>query len=72
MLSRLLLSSRPGHPARAGNATHWRRAAAGGEGGYAGEVANVDHKAYMPAAWRADTYLDGEEEDDLASLRAHK
>ncbi|GAB4822798.1 hypothetical protein N2152v2_009844 [Parachlorella kessleri] len=47
--------------------------AAGGEG-YRGEVRqDVDHRAYMPAAWRVDNYLEGEEDDDdLASLRQHR
>ncbi|PRW58227.1 peptidyl-prolyl cis-trans isomerase CYP57 [Chlorella sorokiniana] len=49
--------------------------------GYSGKVReDIDHRAYMPAAWRIDDYLGGEdgeggEEDDdldLASLRAHR
>lgn len=50
----------------------------GGGGGYAGKVrSDLDHRAYMPAAWRVDEYLDGEgegegEQDDLASLRQHR
>lgn len=34
---------------------------AGEERGYAGKVdASLDHRAYMPAAWRVDDYLEGE------------
>ncbi len=50
----------------------------GAGGGYAGKVrSDLDHRAYMPAAWRVDEYLDGEGEgegaqDDLASLRQHR
>jgi peptidyl-prolyl cis-trans isomerase SDCCAG10 len=35
---------------------------------------DIDHRTYMPAAWRVDTYLDeeSEDQDDLASLRQHK
>lgn len=44
--------------------------------GYAGEVrTDIDHRAYMPAAWRVDDYLGGEDEADaggLAALRGHK
>lgn len=49
--------------------------------GYSGRVReDLDHAAYMPAAWRVDEYLapggpeGGEDssDDDLASLRAHK
>lgn len=49
-----------------------------GEAGYSGKVReDIDHRAYMPAAWRVDDYLAGEgkEEDedlDLSSLRQHK
>lgn len=42
---------------------------------YDGKVRqDIDHRAYMPAAWRVDDYLTAEddEEDDLASLRTHK
>ena len=58
----------PSHATPAGTA-----GAAGGEG-YRGEVRqDVDHKAYMPAAWRVDNYLEGDEDDDdLASLRQHR
>lgn len=55
------------------------------EEGYAGKVdVGIDHRAYMPAAWRLDTYLggdggndgngDGEEfiDDSLEALRGHK
>ncbi|KAL4419176.1 hypothetical protein ABPG77_004899 [Micractinium sp. CCAP 211/92] len=49
-----------------------------GEAGYSGKVReDIDHRAYMPAAWRVDDYLAGEGEDDdedldLSSLRQHK
>jgi peptidyl-prolyl cis-trans isomerase SDCCAG10 len=36
---------------------------------------DIDHRSYMPAAWRVDEYLndDEEEEDpDIGSLRGHK
>ena len=37
---------------------------------------DIDHRSYMPAAWRVDAYLneegEGQDEDDLASLRQHK
>ena len=39
---------------------------------------DLDHRAYMPAAWRVDEYLDAEEDDEaaagdsLAALRAHR
>lgn len=35
---------------------------------------DIDHRTYMPAAWRVDDYLNqqDEDEDDLASLRQHK
>jgi hypothetical protein len=37
---------------------------------------DIDHRSYMPAAWRVDAYLneegEGEDDDDLASLRQHK
>lgn len=37
---------------------------------------DIDHRSYMPAAWRVDEYLNQEEEDDeewdLASLKKHK
>lgn len=44
---------------------------------YNGEVRkDIDHRAYMPAAWRVDDYLKqgdgGVDEDDFARLRAHK
>ncbi len=48
----------------------------GEEGAYDGRVkATIDHRAYMPAAWRVDDY--GEDEDegpelDLAALRKHR
>jgi peptidyl-prolyl cis-trans isomerase SDCCAG10 len=53
----------------------------GGKGGVGDEVAydgkvrkDLDHRAYMPAAWRVDDYLNQEDkdEDDFASLRQHK
>lgn len=52
-------------------------AAQQGDAGYSGKVReDIDHRAYMPAAWRVDDYLgeEGEDEDDLdlASLRQHK
>jgi hypothetical protein len=35
--------------------------------------ADLDHKAYLPAAWRVDDYLELEaDDDDLTSLRQHK
>ncbi|KDD73961.1 hypothetical protein H632_c1694p0, partial [Helicosporidium sp. ATCC 50920] len=43
--------------------------------GYEGRVSQeLDHSAYMPAAWRMDEYLGGEktEGDDLASLKSHR
>lgn len=45
----------------------------GGREGYKGEVRqDVDHRTYMPAAWRSDNYLDGDEsDDDLSTLRQH-
>ncbi|KAL4859368.1 Peptidyl-prolyl cis-trans isomerase CYP57 [Chlorella vulgaris] len=47
-----------------------------GDAGYDGKVReDIDHRAYMPAAWRIDDYLDGGDEDedlDLSSLRQHK
>eukprot|EP00887_Chlorella_sp_A99_P005820 scaffold1.g5820.t1 len=34
---------------------------------------DIDHRAYMPAAWRVDAYLEDESDDDtLASLRQHR
>jgi hypothetical protein len=40
---------------------------------YDGKVAsNIDHKAYMPAAWRVDEYLDGEDDISLADLGSHR
>ncbi|KAG2432706.1 hypothetical protein HYH02_006689 [Chlamydomonas schloesseri] len=57
------------------------QAAAGKEGdkGYAGKIRDdLDHRAYMPAAWRVDSYLDEEEADEeaagsgLAGLRSHR
>lgn len=38
---------------------------------------DIDHRSYMPAAWRVDEYLQGEEDDedeewDLSSLKQHK
>ncbi|PNW83908.1 hypothetical protein CHLRE_04g215950v5 [Chlamydomonas reinhardtii] len=52
---------------------------AGGDKGYAGKVrGDLDHRAYMPAAWRVDAYLDEEEADEeeagsgLAGLRSHR
>ncbi len=35
---------------------------------------DIDHKAYMPAAWRLDDYLDATEDEDLdlSKLRSHK
>ncbi|KAI3433422.1 hypothetical protein D9Q98_003237 [Chlorella vulgaris] len=47
-----------------------------GDAGYDGKVRkDIDHRAYMPAAWRIDDYLDGGDDDedlDLSSLRQHK
>ncbi|PSC77004.1 peptidyl-prolyl cis-trans isomerase CYP57-like [Micractinium conductrix] len=45
-----------------------------GGAGYDGKVrGDVDHRAYLPAAWRVDGYLAGDEEElDLAALRQHK
>ncbi|KAL4431122.1 hypothetical protein ABPG75_006378 [Micractinium tetrahymenae] len=49
-----------------------------GDAGYSGRVReDIDHRAYMPAAWRVDDYLggeEGEEDDDLdlSSLRQHR
>jgi peptidyl-prolyl cis-trans isomerase SDCCAG10 len=55
--------------------------------GYGGKVdANIDHRSYLPAAWRVDEYLEPSEttggvdpeeveeevEDDLATLRGHR
>lgn len=41
--------------------------------GYDGKVASdIDHKAYMPAAWRVDEYLDGEDDISLANLSSHR
>lgn len=43
------------------------------DGGYSGRVRrDIDHAAYMPAAWRVDEYLDTPAVDDIASLRAHR
>jgi len=62
-------------------------AAAGGHGSKVGAVqdeaaydgkvkGDIDHRAYMPAAWRVDDYGEGEEEEegplDLAALRKHR
>lgn len=46
----------------------------GKEAGYDGKVRkDIDHRAYMPAAWRVDAYLEDESDDDtLASLRQHR
>jgi peptidyl-prolyl cis-trans isomerase SDCCAG10 len=36
---------------------------------------DIDHRSYMPAAWRVDDYLKEEEDDeewDLSSLKQHK
>jgi hypothetical protein len=49
--------------------------ASASDSGYDGKVnAAIDHRTYMPPAWRMDQYLegDGEGEDDLASLKAHR
>ena len=41
--------------------------------GYSGKIrADVDHEALKPAAWRVDSYLDGDEDVSLASLRGHR
>jgi hypothetical protein len=41
--------------------------------GYDGKVAaDIDHKAYMPAAWRVDEYLDGDDDLSLADLSSHR
>lgn len=49
------------------------------EGGYGGKVdANIDHRSYMPAAWRVDEYLEpsgeirGEVDDNLETLKGHR
>lgn len=40
--------------------------------GYNGKVAaDIDHKAYMPAAWRVDEYLDGDDDISIADLSKH-
>ncbi len=47
--------------------------AGGGDTGYAGEVRqDIDHRAYMPAAWRLDDYLVGDDDVTLDELRSHK
>lgn len=36
---------------------------------------DIDHRTYMPAAWRVDEYLNQEEDEedfDLSSLKQHK
>jgi hypothetical protein len=39
---------------------------------------DLDHRAYMPVAWRVDTYLDADEDDEMAAgdsleaLRTHR
>jgi hypothetical protein len=36
---------------------------------------DIDHRSYMPAAWRVDEYLNQEEDEedfDLSSLKQHK
>ncbi|GLC42193.1 hypothetical protein PLESTB_000640900 [Pleodorina starrii] len=60
-------------------------APADASGGYSGKVRwDLDHRAYMPAAWRVDDYLEEDEAgegagggggrggDSLAALRAHR
>ncbi|KAF8063750.1 CYP57 [Scenedesmus sp. PABB004] len=50
-------------------------AADGEQEAYDGKVRrDIDHRTYMPAAWRADDYLAGgsDDDDDLDSLRKHK
>jgi peptidyl-prolyl cis-trans isomerase SDCCAG10 len=45
------------------------------EEGYAGHVdAKQDHRAYMPAAWRVDSYVEGTaaEDDGIGALRRHR
>lgn len=43
------------------------------ERGYDGEVRqDIDHRAYMPAAWRLDDYLAGDDDVTLDELRSHK
>jgi hypothetical protein len=61
-----LLLPRPDH--------HCTAAPAGAsERGYAGEVRqDIDHRAYMPAAWRLDDYLAGDDDVTLDELRSHK
>ncbi|WIA14398.1 hypothetical protein OEZ85_002925 [Tetradesmus obliquus] len=61
-------------PADSSNAA---AAAAAADEAYDGKVReDIDHRSYMPAAWRVDAYLneegEGQGEDDLASLRQHK
>lgn len=43
-------------------------------GAYAGKIRkDIDHRAYMPAAWRIDDYLaEEDEEDDVEALRNHR
>lgn len=44
----------------------------GSSQGYDGKVAaDIDHKAYMPAAWRVDEYLDGDDDISIADLGKH-
>lgn len=36
---------------------------------------DIDHRTYMPAAWRVDEYLNQEEDEDdfdLSTLKQHK
>jgi hypothetical protein len=36
---------------------------------------DIDHRSYMPAAWRVDDYLNQEEDEDdfdLSTLKQHK
>lgn len=74
--------SAPAGGKAAGGAVEAPDAAAASDKGYDGKVRDdIDHKAYMPAAWRVDAYLqddpdgvdaDGGEGLDLASLRQHR
>ncbi|MEW5301137.1 MAG: hypothetical protein WDW36_004016 [Sanguina aurantia] len=41
--------------------------------GYDGKVdKKMDHKTYMPAAWRVDDYLGADEDDSLENLKRHE
>jgi hypothetical protein len=41
--------------------------------GYNGKVDDgIDHKTYLPAAWRVDDYLDGDDDVSMDLLGSHK